>query len=98
MQTQNQIRKYKGHHYAKGTIEQRLRLRFLRARCQARYRAEPWEITWEEYQNIWNHRPPGPLGRSSRASNMCRVDTDLPWSVNNVQWLPRGEGRRKVHK
>lgn len=68
----------------------RLRYKFLRARVQARYWCQPWEITWEEYQEImWEVL--SQHGRSLDSLNLARKDRNLGWHKDNVMLRPRKE-------
>ncbi len=60
------------------------RLQWSRMKAQANYRGEVWDITWEEYQNLWEGRwhlrgvHKGSLG-------MSRRDWQGPWTLDNVE-------------
>ena len=64
-----------------------LRYKFLRARAQAKFWNQEWQLTWEQYLEIMrsntNH------GRDMDAINLCRRDTDGAWSVANCELIPR---------
>jgi len=85
-----QKKKYPPHVWRQGTPEQQLKLRFLRARCQARYRSETWALTWEEYQDLWKLRPSNNTGRSRGAFNLARINHTSAWKSGNVEWIERG--------
>ena len=62
---------------------------FLVARCQARFRGEPWEFTFEEWwtcwEGLWDRR-----GRQADDLIMVRINTAKPWREDNVEiWLRR---------
>lgn len=67
---------------------------FLRQRAQARYRREGWDITFDDFVEIWGtdwcHR-----GRASEDLCMTRRDYDLSWSPHNVDIVPRHEHVRR---
>ena len=66
-----------------------LRYKFLRARVQARYWNQSWEIDWEDYVKLmrkkYNH------GRDLESLNFCRRDTTGPWTLDNVFFMTRKE-------
>jgi hypothetical protein len=61
---------------------------WAKARAQAHYRKEVWEISFDDWQKIW-------LGnwhkRGRGSSNLCmiRSDTKQPWSIHNVELMLR---------
>lgn len=63
---------------------------WLKARSQAAYRREPWQLTFEQYQEIW-----GDLwesrGRTRTSLCLSRRDYDLGWDLANVEVLTRQE-------
>lgn len=63
---------------------------FLKQRAQARYRAEPWQLTFEEFEALWQHQWHR-RGRASEDLCMSRLDYDQPWSVQNCRILSRAE-------
>jgi len=78
------------------------RLAFHRQRAQAKYRSEPWALTFDEWWQLWQ---PHWSERGMRADQYCMVrrDLTLPWRLDNVvvcarrEYLCRGEfwDRRK---
>ena len=63
---------------------------FLKQRAQARFRSEPWCLSFEEFETLWNdcwHQ----RGRSSQDLCMSRRDYDGAWSVTNCRIMTRGE-------
>ena len=74
----------------------RLRYKFLRARAQARYWNQAWQLTWEQYLEIM--RKQVDHGRHMHNINLCRRDTDGAWSVANCELMPRRQVvRRQKH-
>lgn len=67
---------------------------FGRARAQALFRQEGWEITFEEFQQIWGADWPQ-RGRHSDNLCMTRSDIDLPWSADNVELITRADHNRR---
>jgi len=73
-------------------IKHDLRRSYIRAKCQAKYRCQIWDLGFEDYVEIWmrddNHSR---KGRGSDNLHMSRIDTTKGWSANNVQIIQRGE-------
>jgi hypothetical protein len=74
----------------------RLRYKFLRARAQARFWHQLWQLTWEEYVTLMrkqvNH------GRDLAQINLCRKDADGTWSLANCELRTRYQMvRRQKH-
>jgi hypothetical protein len=63
---------------------------FLRARAQARYRKEPWELSLDHYfalwQGCWEQR-----GRSRNSLVLARIDLEGGWTIDNVEITTRYE-------
>lgn len=67
---------------------------FQRARCQAVWRQEGWELTFDQYEAIWGdqwHR----RGRTVDTLCLSRRDYDLPWSPDNVEVITRREHNQR---
>ena len=63
---------------------------FLRSKAQAKFRSEIWELTLEEFYEIWKldwHN----RGTKSDSACMSRIDTSLPWNKNNTVIIQRSE-------
>jgi hypothetical protein len=64
------------------------RMSWSRMKAQAKYRNEGWNLTWEQYQEIWDGkwhlrgRQPGDLC-------LTRIDWDGIWDINNVSIVDR---------
>lgn len=57
---------------------------FLRARAQARFRKEGWELSFEDFEALWNQDASWlQRGTSSDSLLMTRRDFSLPWSKDN---------------
>ena len=72
-----------------------LRLSFIRAKSQAKYRNQTWDIDFDDYLDLWRvgdkYRKPG---RCKNDFHMTRKDIQQGWSVANVQILNRSEHLR----
>lgn len=61
-----------------------------RARAQAWYRGEGWEITEEEYIRLWREDDRYKLkGRSTGSYCLVRIDLEKAWTLDNVQIIER---------
>lgn len=70
------------------------RLSYSRMKAQAKYRGEPWDLSWEEFQEIWEGKW---HLRGSGADDMCltRIDWDGIWNKDNVIIVSRIEHWQK---
>lgn len=65
-----------------------------RAKAQAAFRNEQWDLTFEEFQKIWQ----GYWDQRGRASTdycMSREDPFGPWTIDNVNCIQRREYLRR---
>lgn len=66
---------------------------YRQQRNQALFRQEPWHLTFEEWQEIWQPWW-GQRGRTRGSRCMSRQDWDGPWSRDNVMIVTREEHAR----
>jgi hypothetical protein len=59
------------------------------ARAQANHRGEGWEITIEQWFELWPMEKWILRGRGSNDLCMVRIDRDRPFSVDNVKIVTR---------
>lgn len=66
------------------------RLAFVRNRCQATFREEPWTLSFWEYCQFW-HDPKvwGRRGRLSTDLVLSRLHNQGPWSSDNCVIMTR---------
>jgi hypothetical protein len=65
-----------------------------RARAQAQYRGEAWDLTFEQFEQVWSgswHL----RGRASEDLCMTRTDPDLAWMLGNIELITRAEHNRR---
>lgn len=63
---------------------------FLRARAQAWYRGELWELSFEEYQEFWTEDAWQQKGRNKHSLLMRLRDPKIKvWSKDNVELTTR---------
>lgn len=59
-----------------------------RQHAQARYRKEPYLLTFAQFQTLW-HEHWHEKGRGSDQYCLHRVDSTLPWQPDNVECIRR---------
>lgn len=67
---------------------------WIQHKNQANFRKEPYEITFEQYQELWT----GKWERKGRGTNdycLTRIDSEGAWSLDNVEVLERVEHLRR---
>ena len=62
--------------------------RFHRARTQARYRREEWQLTFKEWLDLW-HGQLDQCGRDGESLSLHRKDTTQGWDADNVEITKR---------
>lgn len=63
-----------------------LRRSFARSRCQARFRGQQWDITFEQYRALWEENNNYlRKGRTNEKLCFCRKDISKGWTLNNVE-------------
>jgi hypothetical protein len=68
---------------------------FVQCRNQAQWRGETWQLTWEQWREIWKGRW-HLRGRSADSLCITRRDCALAWSDHNVIVITRtSHGARK---
>lgn len=68
---------------------------FVQCRNQAQWRGEDWELSWEQWRDIW-HGWWHLRGRGSDSVCITRKNCDLPWQASNVILITRHQhGTRK---
>jgi hypothetical protein len=68
---------------------------YLRAKAQAAYRMEDWDLTFEEYCEFWTPAAWSQRGRGSLDLAMIRIDTTIGWTAYNCQIVTRREQLRR---
>ena len=72
-----------------------LNMAFLRARCQARYRKEIWQMTFDEFVERWAGRH-SETGIKSTCTVMVRTDPEGVWSLENTMLTNRGKNQGRM--
>jgi hypothetical protein len=80
------------HRWVTGTdpVEHKKYRAYIQHRNQSNYREEPWDITFEQYKQIWAERW-DQRGRDKASYCMTRRDYNLPWTLDNVMIVTRRE-------
>lgn len=68
---------------------------WLKHRSQAWYRGEEYEITYDQWIQIWPIDLFLRRGRTSDAICLSRIDWDQPWSYTNCEVVSRLENLRR---
>jgi len=73
----------------KNEIEHRKHWGYLRQKAQANFREEGWQLTIEEYFELWRDDLWANRGRGADNYCMVRVDPEKPWSIDNCVIITR---------
>lgn len=77
-------------------LEHRKYRAFIQHRNQSNYRNEPWDLTFEQYKEIWAEHWFN-RGRTKDCYCLTRIDYDLPWTLDNVEVVTRqAHNRRQI--
>lgn len=75
-------------------LEHEQHIAWHKARAQANFRGEGWELSLKEYQMIWGDQW-YLKGRSPHSLSLVRIDRSLPWSFTNCILRERREYLRE---
>lgn len=64
---------------------------YLRHRAQARFRSEPYELTWEQWDRAWTPELWAQRGRSVDSYCIIRINPRLSWNESNIAIITRRE-------
>lgn len=71
---------------------------FLKSRSQAWYRGEDWDLTFEDYCQLWTWDHWQLRGKGATEFAMVRKDIEQGWNLNNCEIITRREQlRRNAH-
>ena len=70
------------------------RLSWTRMKAQAKYRNEAWDLSWEQYQDIWMDKW-HLKGRGSEDLCLTRIDWSGAWHIDNVNLVFRADHVRR---
>jgi len=70
---------------------------YLKHRSQAIYRGDDYNLTWEDWQELWPDELFLQRGRSSDSLCLMLVDRDCAWDMDNVEMVTRAELTRRTH-
>tara|TARA_R110002153_G_scaffold67723_3_gene180249 strand:+ start:610 stop:918 length:309 start_codon:yes stop_codon:yes gene_type:complete len=86
-------------HRSKSKTESILRRCYNRAECQARFRNEEWQVSWDHWYMSWMYNDNYlNKGRSNTSLIFARKDLSLPWSDSNSEIVVRLDYLRKSAK
>lgn len=63
--------------------ERRTYYAYLRLKSQSHYRGEPFNLTKEEFMEVWKDKI-HLKGRAKGQLRMTRIDRTQPWDINNI--------------
>ena len=72
----------------------RHRLRWSRAKAQAKFWSQEWTLKWEDYLDLLKTAP-GEWSRDADALNLVRIDTTEGWHIWNVKLMRRIDAMRR---
>jgi hypothetical protein len=78
-------------------LHHRMYVAFGYNRVSARLRKESWDLSWEQYRDLWLpnwHQ----RGRSADSLCMVRQDMEGAWTLSNVELITRSEHGRRVRE
>lgn len=64
---------------------------WLKHRCQARFRNQLYDLTWEQWQCLWTDDLYAQRGRKKQDLCISRVDMRLGWCIDNVDIISRDQ-------
>lgn len=73
-----------------GQVPHQQSVAYQRMKAQAKYRNEAFELTFEEFQQLWMNRW-DQRGRGADQYCLTRQDPDQPWNTANCQCVTRKE-------
>lgn len=59
------------------------RLSWQRCRCQAKFRGEEWDLSYEEYCELWPNELWENRGRKGDSYVLSRENNNKPWNYDN---------------
>lgn len=67
------------------------RIAYNRMKAQAKFRQEEWELTFQDFKDIWTDEKWEQRGRSSNSLSLSRIYDEEAWHIDNVELLTRNE-------
>jgi len=82
-----------------GHVPHQQHIAWQRAKAQANFRGESWDLSFESFQQLWQGLWEL-RGRANSSYCLTRNDPDGAWSMDNVSCIPRVEHlrRQKLYK
>lgn len=71
---------------------------YLKHRAQARYRGEPYHLTWAQWQRFWTDHQWQRRGRGAHSVRLTQIDATLGWSVQNCRIRSHHAHMREVNQ
>ena len=70
-------------------LEHEMYYAWSKHRSQAHYRGEQYDLTWEDWCQLWTLQDFARRGRGRNDLTLTKIDPDLPWSLSNAQVMTR---------
>lgn len=67
---------------------------YVQHRNQAQWRGEQYELSFEQYQQLWQHRW-HQRGRTKNTYCLTRKDYSKPWDIDNSEVIARADHNRR---
>lgn len=71
---------------------------YLKHRAQAKFRGETYNLTFDEFANVWEDELWFERGRSADSMCLSRIDFEGPWETSNIEVMSRGEHLKKKRR
>jgi hypothetical protein len=68
---------------------------FLKARSQAWFRGEDWDLTFEDFCQLWTWDHWQMRGKGSSDFAMARIDCEKGWNLDNCEIVTRRQQLRR---
>lgn len=68
----------------------RMRIAWDRMKAQAKFRNEPWNLSWQDFQDLWEGHWHN-RGRSVDDLCLTRIDWTGTWELGNIELVTRKE-------
>ena len=77
-----------------GEVPHRQYRSWVQHRNQANFRKEEYELTFEQYQELWRDKW-DMKGRGTDNYCLTRIDPEMPWTIDNAEVIDRMEHLRR---
>ena len=71
---------------------------FLKHRAQARYRGEPYDLTWAQWQRLWPQKLWNRRGRAPHSVRLTQIDPTQGWCEQNCVVRQHSAHMREINR